>query len=164
MIEKPKKALKMSECTPLFLNAYLERNAGAVMHSHSEDAVLVTMLWEKEFRCTHLEMIKGIKIGGTNDALNYYDDLVVPIIENTPREAELKERMLETMKAYPNTNAILVRRHGVYIWGPTWERAKAMSECYHYLFSLCLKMKQFGIAPDMVPQTSAYVKDRKPSY
>jgi hypothetical protein len=30
--------------------------------------------------------------------------------------------------AYPNTCAILVRRHGVYVWGPTWQKAKTMCE------------------------------------
>eukprot|EP01061_Rhynchopus_euleeides_P037135 TRINITY_DN62921_c0_g1_i1.p2 TRINITY_DN62921_c0_g1~~TRINITY_DN62921_c0_g1_i1.p2 ORF type:complete len:240 (+),score=131.54 TRINITY_DN62921_c0_g1_i1:72-791(+) len=163
LVESPKKALKMSECTPLFMNAYLERGAGAVMHSHAPEAVMATMLWGKEFRCTHLEMLKGIRVGSTAEALNYYDDLVIPIIENTAREAQLKERMLQAMRDYPDTNAVLVRRHGVYIWGPTWEKAKAMSECYHYLFSLCVQMKQHGIDCEKVPADSEYHKEREES-
>ena len=163
VITTPERPLKMSECTPLFMNAFTDRDAGAVMHSHAAEAVMVTMLWGKEFRCTHLEMLKGIRVGGSTDALNYYDDLVVPIIENTPREAQLKERMAEAMKAYPDTNAVLVRRHGVYIWGPTWEKAKAMSECYHYLFTICLEMKKHGINPEEVPENSDYKADREKS-
>lgn len=39
--------------------AYKHRNAGAVIHTHSPNAVMATLLWPgKEFRCTHLEMIK----------------------------------------------------------------------------------------------------------
>lgn len=39
--------------------AYKNRNAGAVIHTHSQKAVMATLLWPgKEFRCTHLEMIK----------------------------------------------------------------------------------------------------------
>lgn len=39
--------------------AYRLYNAGAVIHTHSPKAVMVTLLWPgKEFRCTHLEMIK----------------------------------------------------------------------------------------------------------
>ncbi|KAJ9471125.1 putative methylthioribulose-1-phosphate dehydratase [Diplonema papillatum] len=160
-VQSPEKPLKMSECTPLFMNAFLTRGAGAVMHSHAPDAVMVTMLWDKEFRCTHLEMMKGIRVGQSTAAHNYYDDLVVPIIENTAREFELKERMQAAMDANPDTNAVLVRRHGIYIWGPTWEKAKAMAECYHYLFAICLKMKAAGIDPEVVPTNSEYLKERE---
>lgn len=52
--------------------------------------------------------------------------LVVPIIENTPEEKDLKERMARAMNEYPDSCAILVRRHGVYVWGETWEKAKTM--------------------------------------
>jgi methylthioribulose-1-phosphate dehydratase len=57
----------------------------------------------------------------------------VPIIENTAHEADLKERMQEAIKAYPETCAVLVRRHGLYVWGETWEREKCMCECLDYL-------------------------------
>lgn len=32
--------------------------------------------------------------------------------------------MNRTMQEYPGTTAILVRRHGVYVWGDTWQKAK----------------------------------------
>lgn len=38
------------------------RNAGAVIHTHSQHAVMVTLLYQKDFRITHQEMIKGIKV------------------------------------------------------------------------------------------------------
>lgn len=54
------KKLKKSQCTPLFMCAYTRRNAGAVIHTHSKFAVMITLHWPgKEFRVTHLEMIKG---------------------------------------------------------------------------------------------------------
>ena len=55
------KKLKKSQCTPLFMCAYTARGAGAVIHTHSKCAVMVTLLWPgNEFRVTHQEMIKGL--------------------------------------------------------------------------------------------------------
>lgn len=106
------------------LQAYEMRNAGAVIHSHGMESCLVTMInpSAKEFRVwiltfllilecgyilikslsvfaafffqwqiTHMEMIKGIQGHG------YYDELVVPIIENTAHERELTESLAEAV-------------------------------------------------------------------
>ena len=56
-------------------------------------------------------------IGGVGRALSYLDTLEVPIIENTPNEEDLKDSMAEAMKQYPDAAGVLVRRHGVYVWG-----------------------------------------------
>jgi hypothetical protein len=40
----------------------------------------------------------------------YYSNMVVPIIENTARECELTGRLREAIAAYPESNAVLVRR------------------------------------------------------
>ncbi|RWS03869.1 putative methylthioribulose-1-phosphate dehydratase-like protein [Dinothrombium tinctorium] len=140
------KKLKMSECTPLFMNAYRLRNAGAVIHSHDVNANLVTLLATgNEFKISNQEMIKGIKKGSSNESHRYDDTLIVPIIENTAFERDLTESMAKAINDYPNTNAVLVRRHGVYVWGPNWQSAKTMAECYHYLFEIALKMKLYGL-------------------
>ncbi|MQL86001.1 hypothetical protein Taro_018515 [Colocasia esculenta] len=83
-----------SSLAPVFvLQAYQMRNAGAVIHSHGMESCLVTMLLPsaKEFRITHMEMIKGIQGHG------YYDELVVPIIENTAHERELTESLAKAV-------------------------------------------------------------------
>ncbi|EGG24454.1 class II aldolase/adducin [Cavenderia fasciculata] len=126
----PTKGLRPSQCTPLFFNAYKMRGAGAVIHTHSKHAVMATLLYTgTEFEISHQEMIKGIVSGhGVNAKyLQYQDRLVVPIIENTPHERDLKDRMARAMDAYPNASAVLVRRHGLYVWGKDWIQAKTMS-------------------------------------
>ncbi|GAB5577718.1 methylthioribulose-1-phosphate dehydratase [Prionailurus iriomotensis] len=183
----PQKKLKKSQCTPLFMNAYTMRGAGAVIHTHSKAAVMATLLFPgREFKITHQEMIKGIRKctsggyyrnGGLLDKINQihqptkmfanleyrdgkkrvlsvqpYDDmLVVPIIENTPEEKDLKERMARAINEYPDSCAVLVRRHGVYVWGETWEQAKTMCECYDYLFDVAVSMKKVGLDPTQLP-------------
>ncbi|KXS10199.1 Methylthioribulose-1-phosphate dehydratase [Gonapodya prolifera JEL478] len=152
----PARKLKPSQCTPLFFNSYILANAGACVHTHSQAAVMVTLLYSDVFRITHQEMIKGIRRGSTGTALRYYDTLEVPIIENTAEEEDLRDRMAEAMKRYPESCAVLVRRHGVYVWGDSWEKAKAMTECYDYLFEITVKMRQMGLDPAHVPEDSEY--------
>jgi methylthioribulose-1-phosphate dehydratase len=83
-------SLKPSQCTPLFLAAFERRGAGCCIHTHSQWAVLVTLLVEREFgeaacfEIERLEQIKGIGKGyGKTGSLGYFDRLKVPIIENT---------------------------------------------------------------------------------
>jgi len=140
-IHAPETTCKLSECAPLFMNAYRLRGAGAVMHSHSVHAVMATLVFEREFEITHLEMIKGIRGHG------YHDRLVVPIIENTARESELADSMAAAIEAYPNADAVLVRRHGVYVWGKDWVQAKTQAECYDYLFEAAVRMHSLGLDP-----------------
>jgi len=138
---KPSFTPKLSDCSPLFLHAFKQRNAGAVLHSHAVCTNLVTSLCEGEssFRISHQEMIKGIVGHG------YFDELVVPIIENTAHEHELADALGECIASNPKTCAVLVRRHGMYVWGRTWEEAKRHGECLHYLFEVAINMKKLGM-------------------
>jgi methylthioribulose-1-phosphate dehydratase len=60
--------------------------------------------------------------------LGYHDTLRIPVIENTPHEEDLTESLEEAMDKYPDTYAVLVRRHGVYVWGETVHKAKTQAE------------------------------------
>ncbi|KAF4531592.1 hypothetical protein B566_EDAN010058 [Ephemera danica] len=147
------KKLKKSQCTPLFMCAYRLRNAQAVIHSHSKSAVLATLLYPgPEFSCTHLEMIKGIWDHSLGRNLCYDETLIVPIVENTPLEADLEASMTEAMTRYPGCSAVLVRRHGFYVWGSSWQQAKVMAECYDYLFDIAVKIRQLGFDAAAVPR------------
>lgn len=150
----PEKNLKKSQCTPLFMLAYRERGAGAVIHTYSPHAVRCTLLYDKEFVITHQEMIKGIKDAKLGRYLRYDEKLVVPIIENTPFEKDLAGSLGEAIRQYPGTSAVLVRRHGVYVWGDTWQQAKTMTECYDYLFEMAVEMKKLGLDPAFNPETA----------
>jgi methylthioribulose-1-phosphate dehydratase len=113
------KVLKPSACTPLFMAAF-ERGAGCCIHTHSQWAVLVTLLVERDlgsdacFEIEEIEQIKGIPKGrGKQGNLGYYDRLRIPIIENTAHEEDLRESLEAAMERWPDSYAILVRRHGM---------------------------------------------------
>ena len=142
VVKRPANAkLKVSECKPLFMHAYHLRNAGAVLHSHSINAMAVTWLYGTHFRISNHEMQKGISGVGA------FDVLEVPIIPNTPYEHQLTGSIEAAIRANPKTHAVLVRGHGVYIWGKDWIQAKTQAECYDYLFEAAVKLKTLGLDP-----------------
>lgn len=144
---------KPSQCTPLFLAAFTRRNAGCCIHTHSQWAVLVTLLLEAEgpgknkvFEINNIEQIKGFGRGMSKKGnLGYHDTLRIPVIENTPHEEDLTEYLEEAMELYPDTYAVLVRRHGVYVWGDNVHKAKTQCESLDYLFQLAVEMKKLGL-------------------
>lgn len=142
ILEEAKGNLKVSACKPLFLHAYQLRNAGAVLHSHSMNAMMASLIYDNTFRITGVEMQKGIEGEGV------FDTLEVPIIENTAHECELADSLKAAILTHPKTHAVLVRGHGVYIWGKDWVQAKTQAECYDYLFEAAVRMKQAGIDPE----------------
>src|SRR5260370_18466453 len=74
--------LRPSECTSLFMAAIRLRDAGAVIHSHSINAMLPSLLFAHEFVISGLEMIKVIQ------GMSYHDRLVVPIIDTIRRRGD----------------------------------------------------------------------------
>ncbi|HUO57494.1 MAG TPA: methylthioribulose 1-phosphate dehydratase [bacterium] len=141
-VEEPGQGLKLSQCAPLFLHAYKIRKAGAVLHSHSINAMAATLLFDKKFRIKNLEMQKGVEGYGA------FDTVEVPIIENTAYECDLADSLEKAIVDNPKSHAVLVRRHGVYVWGKDWKQAKTHAECYDYLFEAAGRMKQLGISID----------------
>ena len=112
-LRKPEN-LSPSACTPLFLAAFTLRNAGACIHTHSQAAVLCTLLTKgRTFSIANIEQIKAIPRPSTKGYYGFFDTLTIPIIENTAREEDLTAALEGAMKEFPDTCAVLVRRHGV---------------------------------------------------
>jgi methylthioribulose-1-phosphate dehydratase len=135
--------LKLSACAPLFMHAYTLRNAGAVLHSHSINAFLASAISDDVFRVSDMEMIKGIH------GMGAFDTLEVPVIDNTPHECDLADTLADAIRAHPKSNAVLVRRHGVYIWGKDWVQAKTQAESYDFLFQAAVRMRELGLDPTL---------------
>ncbi|KAK5172213.1 Methylthioribulose-1-phosphate dehydratase [Saxophila tyrrhenica] len=160
-------AHKPSACTPLFMAAFTTRSAGCCIHTHSQWAVLVTLICESTnskdvFSISQIEQIKGISRGGHGSTstsnsneileggrkagnLGFFDTLKIPIIENTAHEEDLRESLEGAIREWPETTAVLVRRHGVYVWGKDVAQAKTQCESLDYLFRLAVEMHRLGV-------------------
>lgn len=132
---------KLTACAPLFMSAFTRRGAGAVLHSHSLDVVLASALVPpgEPLRLTRLEMMKGLT------GVGYFDTHELPVINNTALEHELEERMSAAIEANPHASAVIVRNHGVYVWGRDASHAKTQAECLDYLCRAMVRMHAAGI-------------------
>ncbi|XP_022182459.1 probable methylthioribulose-1-phosphate dehydratase isoform X2 [Myzus persicae] len=146
IVPEPEKKLSKSQCTPIFMCAYTERNAGAVIHVYSLEAVKLCLLNpENELRITGLEMMKGIFNEKTGKFYDNDEELVIPIIENSKYEKDLVETFKLALRKYPSTSAVLVRNHGMYVWGSSWITAKTQLECYEHLFNTTIFKKTYKV-------------------
>jgi methylthioribulose-1-phosphate dehydratase len=129
-IKDSPQGMNISACTSIFVNIYKQRpKAQAVIHSHSMSAVMLTkIIKESEVTLSGYEMLKGL------EGCTYFGKHTLPILNNVEHECDLAEAVEEVVKNYPQAHAVLVRDHGVYIWGDSPERAKVHAECYDYLF------------------------------
>lgn len=131
LVERPADpALRPSECLGVFALAVMQRGAGAVMHSHALGAVLAADLADDALAIRRLEMLKGIR--GVSNA----DTHLVPVVDNTAREAELVAGVGAALgdERFAPAWAVLVRDHGAYVWGADAWEAKRHAEVYHFLF------------------------------
>ncbi len=145
--------------------AFEKRNASCCIHTHSQWAVLVTLICESGlqdtgsndvFALNEIEQIKGISRGGSGSDeiaeggrkignLGYFDTLKIPIIENTAHEEDLRDTLEKAIEEWPETCAVLVRRHGLYVWGKDVAQAKTQCESLDYLFQLAIEMHKLGL-------------------
>lgn len=139
-------SLRISECQPLFWNAYRTRDAGAVLHSHSLWPVLAARLAAPSgrgvLRLRGFEMLKGLRGKGNADVVE------LPIIPNTARESELTESMAAAMDAHRDVDAVIVAGHGVYVWGRSWIEAKTQAECIDWLARAVVEYQRSGVWTD----------------
>ena len=84
-------------------------------------------------------MVKGMRGHGWNDTLT------IPIIENRPSEDGIADLLENAVKNNPGVDAVLIRRHGLYVWSNSWESAKVQAESLEWLFKVCLEMKKMGL-------------------
>ena len=85
-------------------------------------------------------MMKGL------EGVGYFDTHELPVIDNTALEHELEARMERAILAYPKANAVLVRNHGVYVWGRDVVHAKTQAECLDWLCRAVVRMHAAGLS------------------
>ncbi len=119
------KGRKPSSSSNVFL-AIHELGGNAVIHPHDIDSYSIGILCDKEADLSGEEM-KGI---GTYNRQTGK----IPIIGNKPQEKDLEPDIRECIERYPESRGIIIRRHGIYVWGDTLSQAARHTECYNNVF------------------------------
>lgn len=127
---------KSSDETDIHLCVYQNTKANCVLHSHLLEGLLFANLYPNRDHLYFegLELLKGFKGIKTHEAK-------VPLLffENTQDIEELSLRVATKLKEFPQTFGIILRHHGLYVWGDNVADAKRHLEVFEYLFHYYLR-------------------------
>ncbi|QFZ17046.1 methylthioribulose 1-phosphate dehydratase [Saccharothrix syringae] len=99
--------------------------AGAVVHVHALAPVVAAEHWPGGVELRDLEMLKGFGRYAHDDVV------VVPVVPNNQDMKVLGDAFEEGFR--PDVPALLVARHGVYVWGDDLYQARHRLECLEWL-------------------------------
>jgi methylthioribulose-1-phosphate dehydratase len=104
--------------------------AGAVVHVHVLAPVLAAERWPDGVQLRDMEMLKGFGRAA-------HDDLVtIPVIRNGQDMRVLGDAFEAGYRA--DTPALIVARHGVYVWGEHLYQARHRAECLEWLLRFAI--------------------------
>jgi methylthioribulose-1-phosphate dehydratase len=126
--------LKPSAETLLHVEIYNKTNAGCSLHVHTVDNNVISELYgdEGEIVFKGQEIIKAFGIW-EEDA-----EIRVPIIRNYADIPMLAKEFGEHVNG--DQGAVLIRNHGITVWGRNAFEAKKFLEAYEFLFSYHVKL------------------------
>ncbi|MEO3777994.1 methylthioribulose 1-phosphate dehydratase [Micromonospora sp. B11E3] len=99
--------------------------AGAVVHLHALPAVLAAERWPAGVPLRDHELLKGLGRGADGDLVT------VPVVPNSQDMRVLGDAFQKVWR--PDVPALLVARHGVYVWGDDLRAARQYLESLEWL-------------------------------
>ena len=115
------------------------RNAGAVLHTHSVWATILSGSAPDQagLAIEGFEMLKGLDGVETHEHREW-----IPIIDNDQDMTRLARVVGDMLDKHPTAHAFLLRRHGLYTWGKTLAEAERHVEVFEFLFEALGRMKE----------------------
>jgi len=128
---------KPSAETLLHVEVFNRTNAGCSLHVHTVDNNVISELYGDQGFITFSkqEIIKAFGLW-EEDA-----EITVPIIYNYAHIPTLAKEFAQYVKE--DFGAVLIRNHGITVWGKTSFEAKKYLEAFEFLFSYHLKLKLY---------------------
>jgi methylthioribulose-1-phosphate dehydratase len=129
---------KTSDETAVHLTIYQSTQAHCVLHSHRLEALLFANLFPNQplIDVRGLELLKGI------DGIRTHESAVsIACFDNTQDMSELASRLRVVLSSATTIHAILLRHHGLYVWGRSVSQAKRHLEVFNYVFDYYLRSR-----------------------
>lgn len=124
---------KSSAETSLHLQLYRrDTNIGAVLHTHSVNAIVCSELVDDELRFEGLELLKAF-----DGVASHESSLTLPVFDNTQDIESLATQVEQHMQTASQGHGYLIRGHGLYTWGAT------MNDCMRHLEALEYLLEYF---------------------
>lgn len=121
--------------TLLHVEAYEDSAVGAVLHTHSVNATVLSMQRRDELVLEGFELLKGIAGHTTHETR-----IVLPIFPNTQDIAVLADSVRAYRREHGEIHGYLIAGHGLYAWGSDLAEARRHIETYEFLFECIFKM------------------------
>lgn len=121
---------KPSDETLLHLRIVKDRQAGAVLHTHSVWNTILSDLYAPAggLAINGFEMLKGLQGVKTHEHSEW-----LPIVENSQDMPALAETIGQTLSEHPTAHGFMLRAHGLYTWGENLAQAKRHIEILEFL-------------------------------
>lgn len=110
---------------------------GAVLHTHSVGATVLSRLTEADHLCFFDYELQKAFAGVTT----HESHVQVPIFDNDQDIARLASNVQPWLDAHPDCPGYLIRGHGLYTWGAQMSDALRQIEAFEFLFECELKMR-----------------------
>jgi methylthioribulose-1-phosphate dehydratase len=134
---------KPSAETLLHIEIVRERNAGAVLHTHSVFGTVLSGLYAAKGGLSFegYEMLKGLTGVQTHEHREW-----LPIIPNSQYMAPLARVVTDTLRQHPNAHGFLLQEHGLYTWGADIDDARRHIEIFEFLMETLVRRINLGYA------------------
>jgi methylthioribulose-1-phosphate dehydratase len=133
--------LKPSAETPLHLLLYRTMGAGAVFHTHSLPAALLSQLAREEGQVllSGWELLKGLSGVDTHEI-----EISLPVFPNSQDMQALSTRVEQALSKKRSCYGFLLAGHGLYAWGKDVPEAKRHLEVFEYLLQCQREVTRHG--------------------
>lgn len=113
------------------------KEIGAVLHTHSVGATVLTRLTEGEsLQFEDYELQKAF-----SGVVTHQSVVTVPIFDNDQDIERLASKVRPWLEAHPDCAGYLIRGHGLYTWGAQMSDALRQIEAFEFLFECELRVR-----------------------